>query len=83
MRPISMEELKQYARELPPASRARGERHSMARHSRYAEYYSHHDYATFNDTRIDRLDFHARRGHLDGSLVWYWTHNDVIVRVDV
>jgi hypothetical protein len=82
MRPISIDELKEHARELPPASRARGERHCMMRRPSYASAVYHRDYDPMTMT-YDKLEFHANRGCLDGTVVWYWTHRDVIVRVDI
>jgi hypothetical protein len=84
MRPISIDELKEHARELPPASRARGERHYMMRRPSYASvaYNRYYNYDPMEMT-YDKLEFYANRGCLDGSVVWYWTHRDVIVRVDI
>ncbi|MBY5849771.1 hypothetical protein HFN51_04265 [Rhizobium leguminosarum] len=83
MRPITHDELKEHARELPPANRARGERHYMMRRPSYAQpYYVDRPYDHMS-MAYDKLEFRAHRGHLDGSMVWYWTHRDVIVRVDV
>jgi hypothetical protein len=46
---------------------------------------SYYEYAKqpCNDFTYDKLEFHANRGCLDGTVVWYWTHRDVIVRVDI
>jgi hypothetical protein len=83
MRPISIDELKEHARELPPASRARGERHCMMRRGRLHPSYYEYAKQPCNDFTYDKLEFHANRGCLDGTVVWYWTHRDVIVRVDI
>lgn len=83
MRPISIDELKEHARELPPASRARGERHCMMRRPYYSPRYRADHFADPYGMEVYKLEFRANRGELDGTVVWYWTHNDVIVRVDV
>jgi hypothetical protein len=78
-----MDELKEHARELPPASRARGEEHHMMRRPHYSpSYYAAHS-MTSEPLHHYKLTFRAVRGSLDGTVVWYWTHQGVIVRVDV
>jgi hypothetical protein len=77
-----MDELKEHARELPAASRARGEEHHMVRRLHYSPvYYASH--SPYDDLHQYKLTFRAVRGSLDGTVVWYWTHQGVIVRVDV
>ncbi|MBY5581838.1 hypothetical protein [Rhizobium leguminosarum] len=79
-----MDELKEHARELPPASRARGDsHHMMRRHHISPRYYATYNAPMMDDMRYDKLTFHPQRGSLDGALVWYWTYNGMIVRVDV
>jgi hypothetical protein len=81
-RPITMDELKEHARELPLASRAQGKEHRMLRRPHYSpSYYASH--MPCDDIHFDKLAFRAERGSLDGTVVWYWTHQGVIVRVDV
>jgi hypothetical protein len=84
MRPITTAELKEYTRHLPLASEAHHRTYNVARRPDYRELSnrprSDYDYHTM---AFDRLEFRANRGNLDGNLVWYWSFNDVIVRVDV
>ena len=85
MRPISHAELIELARELPHANQARDRVYHVMRRPDYRDMYRydlhrHHDWHT---ATVDKVTFEQRRGNLDGTVVWYWTYNGVIARVDV
>jgi hypothetical protein len=47
--------------------------------------YCYRDRASYDyhSMSYDKLTFECQRGRLEGTMVWYWTYRDVIVRVDV
>jgi predicted methyltransferase len=77
-----MDDLKDMARKLPPAKEAQGKSHHMMRQRNYPVRYNDLSYYA-DEMMVDKVSFHNERGHLDGTVVWYWTYQGVIVRVDV
>jgi hypothetical protein len=83
MRSITIDELKELASKLPNARESLGRPYHVMRDPYYRGMYDYSGYIDYGGATSNKVTFRPERGHLDGSLIHYWTHNSVIVRVDV